>query len=64
MSDTHRGHITYCPTCKKFAHISQDEAHAHRRSLIKAGKHNTKHGALTVYRCPHGKGWHVGHSTR
>lgn len=63
MGRTHRNYgVSFCQHCKKLAHQDQHSACTHRRKLVETGKHRVKHGRLNVYRCPHGNGWHVGHS--
>lgn len=64
MSRTHTGNRGYCVHCDKFIHKTSAAAFGQRKQLIAKGKHNKREGALTIYRCPHGFGWHVGHTTR
>lgn len=64
MSKTRTGNRGYCTACSKYIHKTAAAAYAHRKQLIGNGRHRFKTGALSVYRCPHGLGWHIGHATR
>lgn len=45
----------------KQRHHSKAAADAHRAALIRSGGSRL---VIVVYRCPHCRGWHVGHRSR
>lgn len=64
MGKTKRGEVTYCSQCCKRSHRSKTHAYDARRRLAgSSAKDPGKGGELMVYPCPHGHGWHIGHST-
>ena len=64
MSDAARGHGALVQCDGKVRHESANAARAHVASMLKHGTEARRRGRggtkISVYRCPHCKGWHVG----
>lgn len=63
MGKSKGSEVGYCNECNKREYHSRKAAYTGRRSLRSSpGRHQGKSGLLSVYACPHGNGFHIGHS--
>jgi|GEM_PF-6517425 len=53
-------HTEFCALCKKLSLHDEAEARSYLGLLIRRKRQHDY--VMTPYRCPHGKGWHVGHN--
>jgi hypothetical protein len=51
----------WCEDCSKIIWLAQGEA-AHQIESLKSQSGVRRPELLDEYRCPHGRGWHVGHN--